>query len=56
MTLQYLLSTAYDSDFLEEEAEDYLADKGIKVPTMDRRTLYKLAWENGWRPKDKKLF
>jgi hypothetical protein len=52
MTLQYLLNTAYDSDFFEEEAEDYLADKGIRVPTMNRLALYKLAWRNGWRPKE----
>ena len=52
MTLQYLIDTAYDTDFYEEEAEDYLADKGVKIPTMSRRTLYKLAWANGWRPKE----
>jgi len=52
MTLQYLLNTSDDSDFYEEEAEDYLADKGIKLPSMSRRTIYKLAWENGWRPKE----
>jgi hypothetical protein len=53
MTLQYLLNTSDDSDFYEEEAEDYLNDKGIKLPSMFRRTLYKLAWENGWRPKER---
>jgi hypothetical protein len=52
MTLQYLLDHSDHSDFYEEEAEDYLADKGIKVPTMFRRAIYKLAWANGWRPKE----
>ena len=52
MTLQYLLNTAYDSDFYEEEAEDFLSDKGIILPSMSRAAIYKLAWRNGWRPKD----
>ena len=52
MTLQYLLNTAYDTDFYEEEAEDYLSDKRIICPSMSRTTLYKLAWRNGWRPKE----
>ena len=52
MTLQYLLDSTDYTDFYEEEAEDYLNDKGIKLPSMSRRTIYKLAWENGWRPKE----
>jgi hypothetical protein len=50
MTLEYLLSTANDTDFYEEEVEDFLSDKGIKIFSMSRTTLYKLAWRNGWRP------
>lgn len=52
MTLQYLLNTTDNSDLYEEEAEDYLADKGISLPSMSRAAIYKLAWRNGWRPKD----
>ena len=52
MTLQYLLNTADDSDFYEEEAEDFLSDKGIRLPSMSRTVIYKLAWRNGWRPKE----
>jgi hypothetical protein len=51
MSLRYLLRNANNSDFYEEEAEDYLSDKGIRVPSMSRTTIYKLAWRNGWRPK-----
>lgn len=52
MTLQYLLNTTDDSDFHEEEAEDFLSDKGIRLPSMSRTVIYKLAWRNGWRPKE----
>ena len=52
MTLQYLLNNADNSDFYEEEAEDFLADKGIILPSMSRTVIYKLAWRNGWRPKE----
>lgn len=52
MTLQYLLNTTDDSDFYEEEAEDFLSDKGIRLPSMSRTVIYKLAWRNGWRPKE----
>ena len=52
MTLQYLLNTTDNSDFHEEEAEDFLADKGIILPSMSRIAIYKLAWRNGWRPKE----
>ena len=51
MTLQYLLASADHSDFYEEEAEDFLSDKGIILPSMSRKFIYKLAWRNGWRPK-----
>lgn len=52
MTLQYLLNTADDSDFYEEDAEDFLSDKGIRLPSMSRTVIYKLAWRNGWKPKE----
>jgi hypothetical protein len=50
ITLQYLLNTADNSDFYEEEAEDFLSDKKINIPSMSRTAIYKLAWRNGWRP------
>jgi len=47
-----VLDTVYGTDFYEEEAEDFLHSKGIMLPTMSRITLYKIAWKNGWRPKE----
>lgn len=54
MTLKQLLKDSITSDYWEEDAEDFLSKKGIKLPSMFRETIYKVAWKTGWRPKPQK--
>jgi hypothetical protein len=51
-SLKELLDSVDHSDLYEEECEEYLQEKNVKVPSHNRVTIYTLAWRNGWRPKE----
>lgn len=50
LTPRTLLLHAEHSDYLEEDALDYLEARHIRPISHSRRTLYTQAWNAGWRP------
>lgn len=50
LTPRTLLLHAEHSDYLEEDALDYLEARHIRPSSHTRRTLYIQAWNAGWRP------
>ena len=49
-SLAFLLEQAITNDIHEEEATEFLEDRGIPFFTHNRQTLITLAYRNGWRP------
>lgn len=50
MTFAQLLEESEETDLMEELAEDFLHNKGIKIVSHSREYILKLAWRNNWRP------
>ena len=48
--LQQLLDQAVTNDIHEEDATEFLQDRGIPFFTHNRQSLITLAYRNGWRP------
>ena len=50
MTLQDLMDSSDSDDYYEEDAIEYLWEKGVQLTSHSRRLMYLRAWANGWRP------
>ena len=49
-TLEDLLASSSNSDYYEEDVQDFLEDKNIPPKSHSRDLLYIQAWKAGWRP------
>ena len=50
MTLQDLMDSSDTDDYYEEDAIEYLWEKGVQLTSHSRRLMYLRAWSHGWRP------
>lgn len=50
--LQLLLDQAETDDLYEEEAQEFILERGIKYLSHSRKYLINLAFNNGWRPEN----
>ncbi len=48
--LEQIQRLAVGLDYLEEDAEDFLADRGIALISHSRSVIIQQAWQAGWHP------
>jgi len=49
-SIDTICKLAQHSDFYEESAEDYLADRGLPLASHSTANILRQAWAHGWRP------